>query len=316
MGALVDFVAAWGAVHDGDPRIASIMLGLLGFWGEWHTFPTEIAIPQRLKDRIADAYVKTLWSAGSRSFAVDVASDRACLPTGKAFPRTRLVARYPGSVPASLPLGFHDDAFVHETMEGDGDKTFLSLMRAAGAMTRWQTQQIGGEARKCPRSRGFGPRLRRRGRCINATRVSWMILAKAFEPNGFFPRSAIPRVNAASRRMGYELHVAAATYPAVFRDGAAAVVSVDVQNRGIAPFYYRWDVEVALRTAAGFVAYTWRVDWDIRVVPPSASATFAAALPPPSGLVVNPLPGGLPLRFANREMAGPWLNLGPVSCQY
>jgi len=31
-------IAAFGARYDGDARIACIQLGLLGFWGEWHTY--------------------------------------------------------------------------------------------------------------------------------------------------------------------------------------------------------------------------------------------------------------------------------------
>ena len=27
------------ARYDGDPRIGFVQLGLLGFWGEWHTYP-------------------------------------------------------------------------------------------------------------------------------------------------------------------------------------------------------------------------------------------------------------------------------------
>ncbi len=37
--ALLDFIAALGARYDGDPRLAVVQLGLLGFWGEWHTWP-------------------------------------------------------------------------------------------------------------------------------------------------------------------------------------------------------------------------------------------------------------------------------------
>ena len=37
--ALTNFIAALGSRYDGDPRIGFITVGLLGFWGEWHTYP-------------------------------------------------------------------------------------------------------------------------------------------------------------------------------------------------------------------------------------------------------------------------------------
>ena len=36
--ALTNFVSALGNRYDGDTRIGYIQLGLLGFWGEWHTW--------------------------------------------------------------------------------------------------------------------------------------------------------------------------------------------------------------------------------------------------------------------------------------
>ncbi|WP_285245570.1 hypothetical protein [Pseudarthrobacter sp. fls2-241-R2A-127] len=37
--ALNAFITGFGARYDGDPRIGFIEMGLLGFWGEWHTYP-------------------------------------------------------------------------------------------------------------------------------------------------------------------------------------------------------------------------------------------------------------------------------------
>jgi hypothetical protein len=37
--SLKTFIAALGKRYDGDPRIGFITAGLLGTWGEWHTYP-------------------------------------------------------------------------------------------------------------------------------------------------------------------------------------------------------------------------------------------------------------------------------------
>ena len=39
--AMERLIAAMGRRYDGNPRVAFIELGLLGFWGEWHTWPRE-----------------------------------------------------------------------------------------------------------------------------------------------------------------------------------------------------------------------------------------------------------------------------------
>eukprot|EP00741_Cyanophora_paradoxa_P011736 tig00020563_g11340.t1 len=91
-------------------------------------------------------------------------------------------------------------------------------------------------------------------------------------------------------------------------------VTLSIENRG---------VEFALRTAAGGVAFSWPVDWDIRTVLPGPAVSFAASLGPvgtgvPGSLyalslrVVNPLTNGFPLRFANAEQDGPWLAISTL----
>ena len=37
--AILGLIGALGERYDGDPRLGFIQVGLLGFWGEWHTWP-------------------------------------------------------------------------------------------------------------------------------------------------------------------------------------------------------------------------------------------------------------------------------------
>ncbi|WP_452101197.1 hypothetical protein [Catellatospora bangladeshensis] len=39
LNAMKNFIAAFGARYDGDPRLGFIHMGLVGLWGEWHTWP-------------------------------------------------------------------------------------------------------------------------------------------------------------------------------------------------------------------------------------------------------------------------------------
>ena len=124
--ALTNFIAALGARYDGDPRIGFITVGLLGFWGEWHTYPHDE------------------W------FASVSVQDQVLTACTNAFRQTRLLGRYPnitGSFsPAALPIGYHDDSFAYSTI-APPSWHFLGQMAEAGETNKWRTQPIGGEVR-------------------------------------------------------------------------------------------------------------------------------------------------------------------------
>eukprot|EP00741_Cyanophora_paradoxa_P020605 tig00021275_g19889.t1 len=147
--ALETFIAALGAKYDGDARIGSIMMGLIGYWGEWHTYPSnKLAPPQTLKNRISSAFVR-------------------------AFTQTKIVARNPDEVPAGSPIGFHDDSFVYSTLvksaPGWSFMTRLGNIYPDIAKSMWD--------RTPAADPGSGATL---SECIRTTHASWMIFAKGF----------------------------------------------------------------------------------------------------------------------------------------
>jgi len=55
--ALVNFIAALGKKYDGDPRIGFVTAGLLGTWGEWHTYPRgELFASKTVQAEVMDVY--------------------------------------------------------------------------------------------------------------------------------------------------------------------------------------------------------------------------------------------------------------------
>eukprot|EP00741_Cyanophora_paradoxa_P011734 tig00020563_g11338.t1 len=163
-----------------------------------------------------------------------------------------------------------------------------------------------------------GPNGARLDTCTQLTHASWMVNQRAFQnafTTSFWSPSTIARINAAGASFGYNLHASVATFPSRLSRTSAMPVTLSIENRG---------VEFALRTAAGSVAFSWPVDWDIRTVLPGPAVTFAASLGPvgtgvPGGSytlslrVVNPLANGFPLCFANAEQDGPWLSIESLS---
>lgn len=312
--ALVQFIRALGQKYDGDPRIGFITAGLLGTWGEWHTFPRdELFASKAVQTEVMDAYEA-------------------------AFRVTPILLRYPAgdadrrmAPTVQRRFGYHDDSFAWGTLHNGQPSDawfFMSLLQAAGpaALTRWQTAPIGGEIR--PEAWGTvfdappkSQHIQDFEQCVEATHATWLMDSGMFARQQ--PAERMERAKRLVRRMGYEFHVAAVTVgPA---DNGSLRVVVELENRGVAPFYYDWPVEYALIADKKIVKQIpgqgkltgllpgdrprwWDERLDLRGVP---DGQYRLAL-----RVANPLPGGPPLRFANQsqdaDVAG-WLTLGSVS---
>ena len=108
VAGMVRLIEAMGRRYDGDARVAFVELGLLGFWGEWHTWPQDglYASPQTERT-VIEAY-------------------------RRAFPRKMLLARTASRFAGEQPwLGFHDDLFPEDTDNGR-DWSFLAGAAAVG----------------------------------------------------------------------------------------------------------------------------------------------------------------------------------------
>jgi hypothetical protein len=144
--------------------------------------------------------------------------------------------------------------------------------------------------------------------------------------SGIFKREQqadrITRAKGVVRRMGYEFHASAVTIGAV-KEGRVSV-TLEIENRGVAPFYYDWRPEFGL-LADGNAAKTFPGTGKLtRLLPGDDPRVWADTLDL-SGVktggytlavrVPNPLKGGMPLRFANMTQdadAPTWLSLGVV----
>ena len=312
--ALVKFIAALGAKYDDDPRIAYIHAGLLGTWGEWHTYPRDdLWASKETQAIVLDAYEKT-------------------------FRKTPVLLRYPAGKDhwdqadnASRPFGYHDDSFAWATLD-TGKKTdnwfFVPALKSAGpaAMTKWKTQPIGGEIRPEVWGKIFDKvvtvkQAQNFKRCIDETHATWLMDSGMFEKKASKDRydRAIEQV----RRMGYDFHVKSATLKVADK----LEVRCEVINQGIAPFYRDWNLELGLLDAKGEVLHRCPVAWKLTgLLPGDDKRGWTASLEIPAGVqpqdrfialrVINPLANGKPLRFANQtqdQHAPGWLTLGKLS---
>ncbi|MEV0714473.1 DUF4832 domain-containing protein [Asanoa sp. NPDC050611] len=303
VSALENFITAFGRRYDGDPRIGFVTLGLIGFWGEWHTWPHDgWTLPENwmpstdVLARILDRYET-------------------------AFDRTRLLARYPSPENKELGIGYHDDSFAFETLPPTSWH-FVQRLIDQGVTEKWRQEPIGGELRpeiqsclwdepvSCGQYEDFAA-------SVAQTHASWLINHAAFAPTGYSGAN-YERALAASRSLGYELTV---TEAALARDR----VSIRVANRGVAPFYYDWRAELAAVDGRGRVVRRWHTPWTMAGIQPGSDPVTLSSRLDTRGLragrydiamrVPNPLRNGIPLRFANtsQDDRSGWLDLGAVT---
>ena len=92
IAGICGLVEALGAAYDGDPRLGFVQVGLLGFWGEWHTWPhTEIFASESTQELVLEAFAA-------------------------AFKATHVQLREPHANSHNFPFGYHDDSFAYSTI--------------------------------------------------------------------------------------------------------------------------------------------------------------------------------------------------------
>jgi hypothetical protein len=268
-----------------------------------------------------------------------------------AFNQTRLLLRYPmlpergraagpgrsveyGSL--SMNFGYHDDSFAYNTLFGE-DWYFMGKMEWAGGLDRWQTEPIGGELRpEIQISVWNDPPTRNDiedfSVAVDATHVTWLIAHDLFTLRSITAET--PTYQAAlagARRMGYEFYVSAVTLPDT-TPSAPLEVSLRVQNTGVAPFYYDWETELGVLDSSGNLVAQYDPNWHLTDLLPAGTGetpyTEWHYHNDAHGLeqgnytlilrVINPLSGGISLRFANMtqdaDLDG-WLTLGTFALQ-
>ena len=308
--ALDTFIAGFGARYDGDPRIGFIELGLLGFWGEWHTYPH-------------DGY-----AAPENWWASATAQERVLQAYTAAFTRTKLQVRYPAAANSSMNVGYHDDSFAAATLPGTG-WSFVDKLQQFGAVDKWLTQPIGGELRPELQSCVFDvpdpcpevadPAQKDFAGSVAATHASWLLNQYAFDPT--YAGDAQANAAAASRSLGYQFQATGFSLARGTQKGQSDL-SMTIRNIGTAPFYYDWPVQVAALSADGKISRIWATSWKLTALKPGMSSTWKVPVNT-RGLTagyytlvvraLNPLSNGVPLRFANasqdQTLPG-WLTLG------
>lgn len=286
--AILECIAAMGETYDKDPRVAYLTAGMLGLWGEWHSYPRH-----------------DLWATKELQLEVMAAFE-------KAFPTKHVLLRYPAGDSEyeyadnrEANLGYHDDSFAWATLdtgEEEDDWFFMPKMKRAGLLEKWKKFPIGGEVRPEIWPTTFTGKVTGQQqdflKCVEQTHVTWLMDSGVFSQRYEMNEARKKKAGEAVRRMGYELHVASA-------EVIKGELVLKVENRGVAPFYHDWPVELR---AGGIL----KTDWKLSKVLPGEPVTWRMKVPAKGVIAIrvpNPMEGGRPLRFANKDYHEGWLVL-------
>lgn len=302
MNALVNFIENFGLAYDGDPRISIVQGGLVGFWGEWHNYPLSNELGMN------EANVKIIFE----KFI-------------SAFPNTKINIRSPqNSVPTNseLQVGYHDDSFALSTL-GPESWHFWPRIISSGLSNVWQNHPIGGEIH--PDLQGGiwqaipNPVGQDFQTCMNTTHATYMLNHTVFDD----PVGSTTYNNAIvqNKLFGYKFHVNGIKLNA-YQNGEINI-DVRLENRGVAPFYYNWKVELGL-VKDNVLTSLGTTNWNIQAIQPNATVikNFTSSQTLQAGTYtivmrfINPLtalkPNAKQLRFANTEQDAHkegWLSL-------
>lgn len=316
---IVDFTTALGEEYDGDPRIGYLTAGLVGFWGEDHTYPMNGAVSD--ENRAGEDWMpsqatrETIWDAW------DAVLDD-----------TWLLARSPSPAVKGHGFGLHDDSFAYATLPTT-DWHFLAKVIDEGMQDVWQQAPIGGELYPPLQSCLFEDPLScpdaaaeiAQGRdydvasSVTQSHATWMMNHHAWATG--YTGTTRERAVAAAASLGYDL---AATQATVTSSRTGVEVTLDLTNRGVAPFYDDWPASMVVLDAQGAVLVEAPVAANLPDLQPGQTSTVTATLSAGdvdlTGATVaftvpNVMEGGLPLRFANEtqdaDVEG-YLSLGAV----
>jgi hypothetical protein len=289
-----DFLRAFAARYDGDPRIAVLDIRSYGNWGECHMSPfnvPEIA-PEKFRQHVQmhlDAFKKT----------------QLCVSRNSHLGRyTRLKPVFDWAVLEHHVAPRRDGICGNS----DGRETAIGLDIAPGVFELFDNydniKKYGWwDGRKDKNGMGFTL-----AECVENGKPTWVDLGRGNQSGLRMVRENRELIDRLTNRIGYHFHLQRAVYP---RRAAADGLDLDLTwiNQGVAPIYIPCAVAVALLDAGGKrVATAWPAACRPRQWMPGQPAREQARLEFP-----NVHPGQYRLALAltrKKDDAAPYIRLG------
>ncbi|MDI3312027.1 MAG: DUF4832 domain-containing protein, partial [Thermoanaerobacterium sp.] len=257
-------IKALGERYNNDPRIAFIQLGSLGHWGEWHT-----------------------WPLGSGEFPTTEVSDKYVEHYIKYFPNKIIGMRKPFDIAADNKIGLYNDMFgdkgateewINWFTQGRYDEYNGEYMKPMPDF--WKYAYSGGEF-------AFGNALMflTDDKIADTLRLARMSHTSFLGPSSPLDigmidgevvvsgekKKPLPdghpikeNIDILHKTMGYRFVLESFSHNKYVKQGEKLNIKMVWNNRGIAPFYYKWPIQISLANTKGDIIYSWNLEEDIR----------------------------------------------------
>jgi hypothetical protein len=238
-----ELVLALGARYDSDPRVAWIDIGSYGFWGEWHVYLNDsLAATQASKQSILEDYF-TAFPTKRKVIAFD--DDFA----------TKYVNDHGGGIRNDCLGTQESNDWYLESLHGI-DPTLNERV--------WKTAIITGEFCGSDEGAVQGTTLRFDLNYQFIKQTHWSFIGPA--GGAILPQDEQHRANLDKlvKTLGYRFVLKQVTHSKTISTGEILPMTIQVENKGVAPFYFQWPLVAYLVTPDSSVAAQQDLAVDIR----------------------------------------------------
>jgi hypothetical protein len=289
-----EFIMSLGARYDNDPRIAWIDIGTYGFWGEWHWLyggdHEALEITDETKEEILEHYYQAFPNTPKVITFDDVFAHRYVVERGGGIRNDCLAGLFDGE---------------------DQNEVYLEYVGELNE-TAWKKGIINGEF--CGNVREFIDATTKRFKETYdfIQKAHWSIITfKLCQAGGNIkPINEEHRRNLDKlyRKLGYRFVLREVIHDKEINKKDTLKITIKVENKGVAPFYFDWPFFLYLIDLEGNVTLQQDLNIDIREWLPGIHI-LSADIPIPSNIspdtydiklaILNPIKDKPGVMFAN-----------------
>lgn len=252
------FISALAARYNNDKRVPIIALGSLGHWGEFHTKKS---------------------SAFTIPFPVETVSDQYVQPYADYFTNKILMMRRPFQIAKTYNMGLFNDSFGSQSQTysyfvdyiNNGYTDYLTGDKHPAMPDYWKTAPSGGEIANYPGlSYLQDSTIATSLQMVRDSHTSWLgPCSPGLQPAGTSLQNNFDQM---LKTMGYRFVLQSLSHSSEAQTGSSLGVTMNWANKGVAPFYYNWPLELSLADSNGNIVSKTTTTEDIRTWLPGTKA--------------------------------------------
>lgn len=251
-------INALGARYNNNSDIAFVIAGSIGHWGEWHTWAVPGGFPlNSVSNQYAQHYIN-------------------------AFPNKKLIGRRPTQIFKDNKLGLQNTLIGLQPQSNE----WLGWIANGYTDEYGQAQPAMSDFWKYSPSTGeFSPYP---GTIyLQASNITALLNILRQSHTSFIYHTDFVNFTGSSiyydmvlKTIGYRFTVNSTSIKSNVQQGESVQLTVNWENKGVAPFYYNWPVEISISNTAGELMFSQTISQDIRTwMPGTGTFNYQLSIP-------------------------------------